>query len=387
MKRAIVIVLDSVGCGASPDSYLYGDEGSNTLNHIAENFPPLELPNLQIAGLGRLPELPSLENRSPASGAFGRMSEISSGKDTTTGHWELSGLILKSAFPTYPDGFPSDLINKFEQAIGTRVIGNLAASGTEIIARLGDEHVATGFPIVYTSADSVFQIAAHEDIISIEKLYKICEQARSLLTGEHAVGRVIARPFTGKSGSYARTPRRHDFSLEPTGETMLDRVKAAGLEVRAVGKIHDIFAGRGTTWTTSTKSNAEGINLTINQLNQNFNGLLFVNLVDFDSLYGHRNDVAGYARALMEFDRRLPDIRNAMKPDDLLFITADHGCDPVFPGTDHTREYVPLLISGHSVKPDTDLGTIRGFGAVAATATQYLGLDYKDFGTSVLGLI
>jgi phosphopentomutase len=267
------------------------------------------------------------------------------------------------------------------------VIGNLAASGTEIINRLGDEHLATGFPIVYTSADSVFQIAAHEDIIPVEQLYEMCRTARGLLRDEHAVGRVIARPFKGSSGNFIRTSRRHDFSLEPTGETLLDRVKKSGQEVRAIGKIHDIFAGRGTTWSASTKSNADGIRQTIEQLKHNFDGLLFTNLVDFDSLFGHRNDVPGYAGALMEFDRSLPDIIDALRPDDLLFITADHGCDPAFPGTDHTREFVPLLIYGQKVKSDTDLGTLNGFGAVAATAANYLGLDFLDFGTSCLNLI
>lgn len=384
MKRVIMIVLDSVGCGTCPDSYLYGDEGANTLNHIARDHGRLNLSNLTRLGLGHIPDLEYITPSKTVIGAFGRMQELSAGKDTTTGHWELAGLRLKKAFPVFPDAFPLELIAKYEQLIGRKTIGNEVASGTEIISRLGDEHVKTGSPIIYTSADSVFQIAAHEEIIPIDELYDICLKARELLQGEYAVGRVIARPFTGVSGNYKRTSRRHDYSLEPLGETLLDRVKNAGLEVRAIGKIHDIFAGRGTTLKLPSSSNLEGIKLTLEQLKQEFSGLLFVNLVDFDMLYGHRNDVSGYAEALMEFDRKLPEIMETMRPDDLLLITADHGCDPTYPGTDHTREYVPALYWNHEFAEGIDLGTIRGFGSAAATAAQYLDLKHDDFGVSQL---
>lgn len=383
MKRVIIIVLDSAGCGTCPDSYLYGDEGANTLNHIARDYLELKLPNMVSLGLGHIPDLDNIKPAPEPLGAYGRMQELSAGKDTTTGHWELAGIRLEQAFPVFPNAFPSELIEEFEQLIGRKTIGNEVASGTEIIARLGDEHVKTGFPIVYTSADSVFQIAAHESIIPIEEQYEICLAARQLLQGQYAVGRVIARPFAGVSGSYQRTSRRHDYSLEPLGETLLDRVKAGGLDVRAIGKIHDIFAGRGTTVKIPSASNAEGIKLTIEQLQQDFSGLLFVNLVDFDMLYGHRNDVQGYAEALMEFDRGVPDIMAAMHSDDLLLITADHGCDPTYPGTDHTREYVPALYWSPSLLSSIDLGTISGFGSAAATAAQYLNLKYEDFGISL----
>lgn len=382
MKRVIIIVLDSVGCGSCPDSNLYGDEGANTLNHIARDYPDMALPHLVNLGLGSIPDLEYIKPVDNPIGAFGRMQELSAGKDTTTGHWELAGLRLNDPFPVFPNGFPSNLINEFEKLIGRKTIGNEVASGTEIIARLGDDHVRTGSPIIYTSADSVFQIAAHEDIIPLEEQYEICQKARQFLEGEYAVGRVIARPFVGKSGNYKRTSGRHDYSLEPIGETLLDRVKAAGLEVRAVGKIHDIFAGRGTTMKIASASNSEGIHLTLEQLSSQFTGLLFVNLVDFDMLYGHRNDAQGYAEALMEFDRSLPHIMSAMRSDDLLLITADHGCDPTFAGTDHTREYVPVLYWSHDIQNNTDLETITGFGSAAATAAQYLNLKYEDFGIS-----
>lgn len=384
MKRAIIIVLDSVGCGTCPDSHLYGDDGANTLNHIAKNYNSLKLPNLSRLGLGHIPDLENITPAATVIGAYGRMQELSAGKDTTTGHWELAGLRLEKAFPVFPAAFPQELISEFEEIIGRKTIGNEVASGTEIISRLGDEHVRTGFPIIYTSADSVFQIAAHEDIVPVNELYDICLKARNFLQGPIAVGRVIARPFAGVSGSYARTTRRHDYSLEPLGETLLDRVKANGYEVRAIGKIHDIFAGRGTTLKIPSSGNTEGIRLTIEQLNQDFSGLLFVNLVDFDMLYGHRNDVSGYAEALMEFDHGLPDIMAAMSSDDLLLVTADHGCDPTYPGTDHTREYVPALYWHHTLADGIDLGTIVGFGSAAATAAHYLGLEHNDFGISQL---
>lgn len=370
-NRAILIVLDSVGIGAAEDSCLYGDEGSNTLQHTAREVGGLQLPNMQALGLGNLEVLQGVMPVPDARGAYGKMREKSKGKDTTTGHWEMMGIILDKHFPTFPQGFPSDLVNEFEKRIGRKTIGNTVASGTEIIARLGQEHIETGFPIIYTSADSVCQIAAHEEIIPLEELYRICRIARDLLTGDYGVGRVIARPFIGREGDFVRTAHRHDFSLEPA-PNILDSITAAHQKVVGVGKIKDIFAGRGITETHSTENNRDGMQKILRVAEEQFNGLIFANLIDFDQLYGHRNDVHGYARALEEFDCWLPELMNAMLPQDVLFITADHGCDPTTPGTDHTREQVPLLVYGKWIKPAVNLGVRSTFADLGQTIAEVL---------------
>lgn len=372
-KKAILIVLDSVGIGAAPDCCLYGDEGCNTLKNIAADCG-LCLPNLQAMGLGNLEELQGVDPVSPALGGFGKMIEQSPGKDTTTGHWEMMGIILEQAFPTYPQGFPAELMAAFEKQIGRKTLGNVVASGTEIIAQLGQQHLETGWPIVYTSADSVFQIAAHEEIIPLEELYQICLTARALLSGEHGVGRVIARPFIGTEGSFVRTPNRHDYSLPP-GHNILDDLVAADKKVIGVGKIKDIFAGRGVTGSHPTVNNQDGMEKILNLLQEDFTGLLFANLIDFDQLYGHRNDVTGYAQALQEFDEWLPDLMKALGQEDMLIITADHGCDPTMPGTDHTREMVPLLVWGPGLRANVNLGVRSTFADVGQTIADILGVD------------
>ena len=388
MKRAAIIVLDSVGIGELPDAAKYGDEGSNTLVNIKRNYPSLDLKNMCALGLGNI-EADSAEllgKVDAPKGAYGRMFEASNGKDTTTGHWEISGIVTENPFPTFTEtGFPKELMDKFEAAIGRKTLGNYSASGTVIINELGDEHVKTGYPIVYTSADSVFQIACHEDVIPVDELYKICETARELLVGDYAVARVIARPFIGKgNGNYTRTERRKDFSLAPTSTTVLDLIKEKGMDVAAIGKIEDIFEHRGMTMTNHTTNNNDGIDKTIEFLKKDFEGLLFTNLVDTDMIYGHRNDVKGYAEALMYFDSKLPEIQAAMKDEDILIITADHGCDPTTPSTDHSREYVPLLVCGKHVKENVNLGTRKTFADVGATVAEYLGIDERFGATSFL---
>lgn len=373
MKRVIIIVLDSAGIGELPDAAEYGDEGSNTLGNIAAAVPGFSLPNLEKLGLGNIDGIVGFKAAEEPLGCFGKMAERSVGKDTTTGHWELAGITLRKPFPVYPEGFPGDLVERFEKAIGTKTLGNYPASGTVIIKELGQQHVKTGYPIIYTSADSVFQIAAHEDVIPVQRLYEICRTAREILTGEHAVGRVIARPFTGSDGNYTRTANRRDFSLEPPEKTLLDHVKEAGLEVKAVGKIDDIFAGRGITQSIHVKDNMEGVDKTIGFIKERFSGLIFANLVDFDMYYGHRNDPEGYARALEEFDGRVPEIIDTMARQDILFITADHGCDPTTVSTDHSREYVPLLIYGKEIRMGINLGTRKTFSDLAQTTAEYLG--------------
>ncbi len=370
-KRAIIIVLDAVGIGELPDADSYGDKGSNTLMHLKEAVPELNLKNMCSLGLGLIDGYNVYEKIEKPKGIYGKMAEKSKGKDTTTGHWEIAGLCLDKAFPTYPKGFPKEIINNFEQAIGRKVIGNKVASGTVIIQELGDEHIKTGCPIVYTSADSVFQIAAHEDVIPVETLYEYCKIARKQLD----VGRVIARPFIGSSGNYIRTVRRKDFSLEPIGKTILDYTKEAGMDVCAVGKIEDIFCMRGITKSVHTHTNAEGINQTIKFMEEDTNGLIFTNLVDTDMIYGHRNDVKGFANALEYFDSRLPDIINAMKEDDILFITADHGCDPTTPSTDHSREYVFVLGYGKNIAPK-NIGIRKTYSDLGKTILKYL--DIKN---------
>ena len=383
MKRAIIIVLDSVGIGALPDAAAFGDAGSNTLVYIKKARPETSLPNLCALGLGNIQgeEIELLGKVDVPRGAFGKMGEMSIGKDTTTGHWEIAGIITKTPFPTYTEkGFPAEVIKAFEEAIGTKCIGNYAASGTVIIQDLGPEHVKTGYPIVYTSADSVFQIAAHEDVIPVEKLYEICEKARKILTGEHGVARVIARPFIGNEAEgFTRTKNRKDFSLEPTGVTILDLAKEKGLEVVAIGKIEDIFEGRGMTKADHTKDNADGIEKTLQYMQEDFEGILFTNLVDTDMIFGHRNDVEGYASALEYFDSKLPEILSLMKDEDILFITADHGCDPTTDSTDHSREHVPMLVYGSKVKENVDLGVRRTFADLGQTISDYLelGADFE----------
>lgn len=386
VNRVILVVMDSVGIGELPDANLYGDQGSNTLGNIHKLMPSLHLNNLTAIGLGNIEGLQISKTDSPI-GAYGRALELSPGKDTTTGHWEIAGIKLEQAFPTYPDAFPAELIAQFEKAIGTKCIGNEVASGTEIIARLGDEHVKTGYPIVYTSADSVFQIAAHEEVIPLEKLYQMCSIAREMLTGEHAVGRVIARPFLGTSGGYKRTSNRKDFSLLPKSKTMLDIIKDNNMAVMAVGKIEDIFAGIGVTDAVHTKSNMDGVDKTLEYMNENKKGLIFTNLVDFDMTYGHRNDVEGYGNALKEFDNSLPEIMGAMKDTDVLIITADHGCDPTTASTDHSREYIPVLVYGKQIKHGVNLGTREGFCDISATVLDLLGLPIETEGHSFKQMI
>ena len=387
IRRVILIVLDSVGVGALPDAAAYGDEGSNTLANTARAVGGLSLPHLGALGLGRIAQVLGVPPAEAPEGAYGRMAEASKGKDTTVGHWELAGLISPRALPTYPHGFPEELVREFERRIGRPVLGNYPASGTEIIAELGAEHMRTGFPILYTSADSVFQVAAHEEVIPLAELYRICEIARAMLQGEHAVGRVIARPFVGEVGRFVRTANRRDWSLEPPGETVLDRLQAAGYAVQAVGKIEDIFAGRGITWAEHTTDNMHGVEVTLRCMAGEEPGLIFTNLVDFDMRWGHRNDAAAYARGLEAFDERLPEIRAAMRPGDLLILTADHGCDPTTPSTDHSREYVPLLVCGQMVRPGVDLGTRATFADVAATLAEAFHLGDWPAGRSFLGEI
>jgi phosphopentomutase len=382
IQRVVLIVLDSVGCGDAPDAADYGDTGANTLGNIARAVGGLQLPNLGQFGLGNLTEIVGVPPVAQTVGIYGRLTEVSAGKDTTTGHWELSGVILPKPFPTYPQGFPQDLLTLYERRIGRKTIGNYPASGTEIIKDLGAEHMRTGQPIVYTSADSVFQIAAHEEVISIAELYELCQTAREVLTGDHAVGRVIARPFVGTPGNFQRTERRKDFSLEPLTTTILDAVKSAGLAVMGVGKIEDIFAHRGLTASKHTGNNMAGIDATLEFLATAAPGLIFTNLVDFDSLYGHRNDPRGYAQALEAFDQRLPELTASLRPGDVLMITADHGNDPTTPGTDHSRERVPILINGPHVQPGHSLGTRSSFADVAATTAAVLGIPWSGPGLS-----
>lgn len=373
-KRAIVIVLDSVGIGELPDSHLYGDEGANTLKNTALAVGGLKLPNMQKLGLGNIEEIKGVPPLTNARGNYGKMNEKSVGKDTTTGHWEMMGLILEKSFPTYPDGFPTDVITQYEKLINRKILGNVAASGTEIIKELGAQHIKTGYPIVYTSADSVFQIAAHEEIIPLEELYQICAKAREMLTGEHEVGRVIARPFVGEEGSFVRTANRQDYTVKPA-KNILDILLENDLEVLGVGKIKNIYGGRGVSQSFPTENNLDGINRIIKLLQNDFSGLLFANLVDFDQLYGHRNNPVGYANALAEFDERLPQIMANLEEDDILIITADHGCDPTTPGTDHSREYVPLLVYGPSLKTNVNLGIRETFADLGQTVAEHLGVN------------
>lgn len=386
-RRVILVVLDSVGCGDAPDAAAYGDAGSNTLANTARAVGGLRLPHLGRLGLGYVTSIEGVPPDPAPQGCFGRLTEISAGKDTTTGHWELAGLPLLKPFPTYPHGFPPELIAEFEQRIGRCVLGNYPASGTAIIEELGAEHLRTGCPIVYTSADSVFQIAAHEEIIPIEELYRICQIARNLLVGEHAVARVIARPFMGQPGSFRRTERRKDFSLPPPDDTILDVLKAAGKPVVGVGKIEDIFAHRGLTDSVHTTNNMDSVDAILDFLSQPGEGLIFANLVDFDMLYGHRNDPHGYAQALEQFDARLPKIQGELRDGDILMLTADHGNDPTTPSTDHSRERVPILVTGPHVRRGVALGTRASFADVAATIAELLGVKWGGAGQSFASLL
>lgn len=373
IQKVILIVLDSVGVGELPDAAKYGDEGSNTLGNVAKAVGGLSLPNMQKMGIGNIIDIEGVPAVKEPTAAYGKAAEKSAGKDTTTGHWELAGVILERPFPVYPDGFPPELIEEFEKRIGRKVLGNKVASGTEIIKELGDEHVKTGRPIVYTSADSVFQIAAHEEVIPLKQLYDICKIAREILRGEHGVARVIARPFVGKSGEYLRTYNRADFSLKPPHDTLLDKVVRAGMEVIGVGKIWDIFAGQGITKAMHTEGNMDGVDKTLEAIDMIQKGLVFSNLVDYDMLYGHRNDPVGYAKALEEFDGRLPEILEKLGDNDVLIITADHGCDPTTVSTDHSREYVPVLVYGDRIKAGVKLGTLSSFSDIGQTVTDFLG--------------
>ena len=381
-RRLFLIVLDSVGIGEAPDAALFGDEGSNTLRAAVE--AGADLPNLKKLGLFNIDGMDWTTGEQAPAGAFGRMQEASMGKDTTIGHWEIAGVVSPKPLPTFPDGFPPEIIEKFEQLTGRKVICNKPYSGTQLLLDYGREHVETGALMVYTSADSVFQVAAHEEVVPVEELYRYCEMARELLIGDYAVGRVIARPFIGEYPNYTRTSRRHDFSLKPPRPTMLDAIRDAGLDSIAVGKISDIFAGSGVTEIIRTANNTEGIARTLELLRRDFHGICFVNLVDFDMVYGHRNNAPGYAEALMEFDRALPEICAGLKKEDLLMITADHGCDPSTPSTDHSREYTPLVAWSPSVFPGTNLGTHSTFADIGATAVDFFGLENHTDGSSFL---
>ena len=380
--RVIVIVLDSVGIGALPDAAAYGDEGSNTLGNIAKQVP-LDLPVLRSLGLGRLVPLGGAVP-GPPLGAYGRMTEVSAGKDSVTGHWEMMGVVLDRPFPTFPSGFPSELIAEFERRIGRGTLGNVVASGTDIIDRLGPEHMRTGKPIVYTSADSVFQIAAHEGVIPIAEQYRICETAFDLVARGAGVARVIARPFVGAPGAFTRTAHRHDYALDPTGDTVLDWLSRHEVAVVSIGKISDLFAGRGITRSSPTSSDADGLEKLAAAMADTPAGLILVNLVDFDAMYGHRNDVAGYAANLERFDAHFGRLLPTLRAADLLVVTADHGNDPSTPSTDHSREYVPVLLTGSRVRRGTDLGTRRTFADLGQTIADNFGVGPLAHGTSFL---
>lgn len=385
-SRAIVIVLDSVGIGELPDAYAYGDTGSNTLGNIARAVP-LNIPTLAALGLPRVVPLPGVRVPAAPLAAFGRMAERSAGKDSVTGHWELMGLVVDTPFPTFPNGFPPDLIDRFARRIGRGILGNVVASGTEVIERFGAEHLRSGEPIVYTSADSVFQIAAHEAVVPVPLLYEWCEIAYSLAVDGLGLGRVIARPFVGQPGAFERTSRRHDYAMPPRGDTLLDKLTAAAIPVTAIGKINDLFAGRGIRDAVPTVSDADGMTKIDDQMRRQDTGLIFANLVDFDTAYGHRNDVPGYAANLERFDERLARLLPGLRAGDLLVITADHGNDPSTPSTDHSREHVPILIVGERVRKSVDLGTRKTFADLGQTLAEVFGVGPLTHGTSFLAAI
>lgn len=380
--RVILLVLDSVGVGALPDAAKYGDTGSNTLANVAEAVGGLKLPFLEKLGIANIIPVAGVAKVESPLGCFGKMAEAADGKDTITGHWEMAGVIVSEPFKTYPQGFPQEIITEFSRQIGREVLGNIVASGTEIIDSLGAEHLETGKPIVYTSADSVFQIAAHEEVIPLEELYSICEKAREMLMGDYKVARVIARPFIGQPGSFKRTSNRRDYALEPEVPTVLDALEIHTKTVVSIGKISDIFSGKGISKSYKTKDNAEGIETLVRVISEGRGDLVFANLVDFDMLFGHRNNAQGYAKALEEADAGIGQMLEVLKNDDILIITADHGCDPTFPGTDHTREYVPLLVYGRAIKQGVDLGIRKTFADVAATVAEILQVEYSCQGTS-----
>jgi len=388
-RRVIIIVLDSLGIGEMPDAADYGDVGSNTLGNMAEAVGGLNIPNLEKLGISKLLDFKGAQKPEKIIGSYGKMMEASVGKDSTTGHWEIAGIIIKDPFRVYPNGFPEEIIKEFEKRTGKNVIGNKPASGTKIIKELGPEHEKTGALIVYTSADSVFQIAAKEEIVPVEELYRYCEIARNLLDEKgHKVARVIARPFTGKWPNYVRTPRRKDFSLKPEEETLLDKLVNSGISVHAIGKIYDLYAGKGITTHVKTVDNADGIEKTIGALkDKKEDCLIFTNLVDFDMKYGHRNDPKGYAKALEYFDKRLDEIWANMLPRDILFITADHGCDPVTPSTDHSREMVPVLVCGNDVKENVYIGVRKTFADLGQTVTDIFEIEPLKNGKSFKNLI
>lgn len=381
INRIIWIILDSVGIGALPDAKLFGDEGSNTLENIAK-ATRLDLPNLYSLGLGNIDGVVHLKKVSEPKGNYCKMGQMSNGKDTTIGHWEMTGIYSPNPLPTYPNGFPEEILKPFVEQTGRGILGNIPASGTAIIEELGEEHMNTGKLIVYTSADSVFQIAAHEEIVPIKELYRYCSIARNILKDEHAVARVIARPFIGKPGEFKRTANRKDFSLLPPDKTILDLVKESGKDVIAIGKIEDIFAGQGITEAIHTKSNMDGVNKTLDYIKEDNEGIIYTNLVEFDMIWGHRNDVEGYANGLMEFDKRLPEIINAMKDTDVLFINADHGCDPTTKSTDHSREYIPFLAYGKGLKQGINLGIRKSFADIGQTIAEIFDLPSLNIGES-----
>ena len=383
-KRVIWIILDSVGIGAMPDAEKFGDVGADTLGHVNAHRGRLNVPNLEKLGLFSIDGTSIYDSSVKPIGAYGKAAEISNGKDTTTGHWEMVGIETKKAFPTYPNGFPEDVMQEFLKRTGlTGYLGNCVASGTTIINELGDKHVKTGHPIIYTSADSVFQIAASEDVIPLQRLYEICEIARDMLRGEHEVARVIARPFIKENGKYVRTSNRHDYSIEPSRNNLLSYMDNAGYRVTGVGKIHDIFCGVGIGDSVHTKSNIDGMEKTLDFMDTQHDGLIFTNLVEFDSTWGHRRDVEGYAGGLEAFDQELAKVLAKMRDDDLLIINADHGCDPAFKGTDHTREYIPVIMYHKGLKAPINLGTLKSFADIGATLADNFGVEKLDIGTPI----
>lgn len=385
-RRIFLIVLDSYGIGALPDAADFGDEGSNTLKTITAS-KAYDTPNMKKLGLFNIDGVDWMKKEESPAGAYGRMKERTRGKDTTIGHWEIAGVVSPKPLPVYPNGFPEEILEKFREATGREVLCNLPYSGTDVIRDYGEEHMKTGALIVYTSADSVFQIAAHEEIVPVEELYRYCEIAREILCGEHGVGRVIARPFIGEAPNFQRTANRHDFSLLPPRDTMLDAILEAGYDTYGIGKIYDIFAGKGIAHTQRIQNNVDGMEKTLEMQEKDFKGLCFVNLVDFDMMYGHRNDIEGYANAATVFDRQLKTFLERMRPEDILMITADHGCDPGFRGTDHSREHTPLLICGEDIKENVNLGTRETFADIAATVLDLLHVENNTDGTSMKELI
>lgn len=385
MKRVILIVLDSLGVGELPDAASYGDVGSHTLDNVWKSCKGLNIPNLKSLGFGNIEGVKEVGKVENPIGSFGKSQEMSKGKDTVTGHWEMAGCILHEPLNTYLNGFSSEIIEEFKKRTGVKgILGNTVASGTAIIEELGDEHVKTGYPIIYTSADSVFQIAAHEEVISLEELYRMCEIAREMLVDKWAVGRVIARPFVGKNGEYKRTSNRHDYALNPFNKTILEYIKDASMEVAAVGKIEDIYNKKGVTLAVHTKGNMDGVDKTLDYMKTVNSGLIFTNLVDFDMLYGHRNDPAGYGKAIEDFDNRLPEIFSNLKEDDVLIITADHGCDPTTASTDHSREYIPILVYGKNIKAGENIGIRSTFADIGKSILGYLNVKNDLVGTDFI---